>query len=78
MNGEVVLCERDTYEHKVIYGQAERPISTAKLKALLPVHTQPINVVVFDGPLGESSSQGDLILGGASRLDAFSGYPVRT
>jgi len=30
------------------------------------------------GPLGESSSQGDLILGGASRLDAFSGYPVRT
>jgi len=34
--------------------------------------------VVFEGPSGDSRSQGGLILGGASRLDAFSGYPVRT
>jgi len=34
--------------------------------------------VVCEGPSGESSSRGGLILGGASRLDAFSGYPVRT
>ena len=38
----------------------------------------PINVVVFNGPLGESSSQRILILDEASRLDAFSGYPFRT
>ncbi len=35
----------------VLYGQASRAISTGKLNALLRVHTQPINVVVFDGPL---------------------------
>ena len=31
-------------------------------------HTLPINLVVFKGSLGELNSQGDLILGGASRL----------
>ena len=61
----------------MLYGQASRAISTGKLNALLRVHTQPINVVVFDGPSGTLKVQGDLILGGASRLDAFSGYPVR-
>src|SRR5271168_2664999 len=29
------------------------------------------------GPLGETSSQGDLVLGGASRLASFSCFPVR-
>ena len=33
-----------------IYGQAERAIRTGQLNALLRLHTQPINVVVFDGP----------------------------
>jgi hypothetical protein len=61
-----------------LYGQVSRAISTGQLSALLRVHTRPINHVVFVGPLGESSSQGDLVLGGASRLDAFSGYPVCT
>ena len=32
---------------------------------------------MFEGSLGELNSQGDLILGGASRLDAFSGYPFK-
>jgi hypothetical protein len=34
-------------------------------------HTRPINVVVFH------DSQGILVLRWVSRLDAFSGYPVR-
>ena len=36
------------------------------------MHLQPIDVVVFDGP------DGDLILRGASCLDAFSTYPGQT
>jgi len=39
---------------------------------LLRLHLRPIDVVVYHGP------QGYLVLRGASRLDAFSGYPVRT
>ena len=30
------------------YGQAERPISTGQLRALLHFHLPPIKVVVFD------------------------------
>ena len=51
---------------------ADRAISTGQLNALLRLHLRPIDVVVFHG------SQGDLVSRGASRLDAFSGYPVRT
>ena len=35
-----------------ICGQAERPISTGKLRALQLVHPRPINLVVFEGPSG--------------------------
>ena len=52
--------------------QAYRAISTGQLNALLHLHLRPIDEVVFLG------SQGDLVLEGASRLDAFSGYPVRS
>jgi hypothetical protein len=52
--------------------QADRAISTGKLKALLLLHIQPINVVVYD------DSQGILVLRLVSRLDAFSVYLVRT
>ena len=52
--------------------QAYRAISTSQLNALLHLHLWPIDVVVYHGP------QGDLVLRGASRLDAFSGYPVRS
>ena len=62
----------------VLYGQASRVISTGKLNASPRLHIPPINLVVFKGPSGSSKLQGDLILKGASRLDAFSGYPVRT
>ena len=51
--------------------QADRAISTGKLHTLLRFHTQPINVVVFH------DSQGILVFGLVSRLDAFSGYPFR-
>ena len=47
-------------------------ISTARLSTLLRVHLRPIDVMVFHGP------QGDLVSRWVSRLDAFSGYPVRT
>jgi hypothetical protein len=47
-------------------------ISTGELNALLHLHRQPINVVVYHDP------QGKLILGGAWRLDAFSAYLFRT
>jgi hypothetical protein len=61
------------------YGQAERPISTGKLHALLRFHIPPIKEVVFLRPsYPDASGLGDLILGRASRLDAFSGYPFRT
>ena len=62
----------------LLYGQASRAISTGQLNALQRFHTQPINVLVLNGSLEDLKSQGDLILEGASRLDAFSGYPVRT
>jgi hypothetical protein len=52
--------------------QANRAISNGKLHALLHFHTRPINVVVFHG------SQGILVSRLVSRLDAFSGYLVRT
>ena len=48
-----------------------RAISTARLCASPRLHLRPIYVVVSDGPIG------DLILGGASCLDAFSTYPDR-
>ncbi len=51
--------------------QADRAISTSKLHTLLRFHTWPINVVVVHG------SRRDLVLRWVSRLDAFSGYPVR-
>ncbi len=49
-----------------------RAISTGRLRGLLRFHFRPIDVVVFHG------SRRDLVLRRVSRLDAFSGYPVRT
>ena len=48
-----------------------RAIRTARLRWLPNFHLRPIDVVVFHGP------RGDLVSRGVSRLDAFSGYPVR-
>ena len=52
--------------------QADRAISTGQLSALPRFYLRPIDVVVYHG------SQRDLVLRRVSRLDAFSGYPVRT
>lgn len=62
------LCRMDISNEN---DQAYRTISTGKLQALPLFHTRPINVVVFHG------SQGILVSRWVSRLDAFSGYPVR-
>ena len=47
-------------------------ISTARLRVSQPLHLRPIDVIVYDDP------HGDLILGRASCLDAFSTYPDQT
>ncbi len=52
--------------------EADRAISTGRLRGLPRFHLRPIDVVVYHG------SWRDLVLRGVSRLDAFSGYPVRT
>ena len=36
----------------IVNGQAARPISIVRLHALLRFHLQPINLVVYEGPLG--------------------------
>ena len=58
--------------------QVDRAIRTGKLNTLRCLHLQPIDPVISRVPSGGSSPQGCLILRGASRLDAFSGYPFRT
>ena len=76
-------CSRSSYISLIVYAfgsslavsgsdQAYRTISIGQLNALLRLHLRPIDVVVYHGP------QGYLVLRGASRLDAFSGYPVRS
>ena len=54
-----------------------RPISIGQLNTLLCLHLRPINQIVFLDPYS-LIEMGDLILGGVSRLDAFSVYLVRT
>jgi hypothetical protein len=51
-------------------------VSTGQLRRLPALHTQPIDLVVFQEP--SALRQGDLVLRGVSRLDAFSVYPGRT
>ena len=64
--------ERDTRNRS-----SPRPIRTGQLNTLPCLHLRPINLVFFQ----ESYSvkrMGDLILGTASHLDAFSAYPHPT
>ena len=53
-----------------------RAISTGQLNALLRLHRPPIDVVVYHGPYS-LEVMGNLISRWASRLDAFSGYPIQ-
>ena len=67
-------CElrKGTRDSHNSYREFCRHISTPRLHALLHFHLAPINVVIFH------ESQRFLILESASRLDAFSGYPIPT
>ena len=69
-SGKVVLSKS---------GEKSRPriISNGLLHALLRFHSRPINLVVYQDPYS-LEAMGGLILRLASRLDAFSGYPIRT
>ena len=54
--GPVARLKTTTFfKHYKRYGQASRPISTGKLKALLLLHIGPINLVVCKGSLGRFS-----------------------
>jgi hypothetical protein len=64
--------EADAAMGRIRLRRAARAIRTGRLSALPRVHPRPIDVMVYHGP------RGDLVLRGVSRLDAFSGYPVRT
>ena len=57
------------------FRSSPRPISNSQLHALRHFHPCPIYLVVFKGSY--FFRMRDLILRGASRLDAFSVYPVR-
>ena len=58
------------------FWSSPRPISSSQLHTLLHFHLCPIYLVVFKGSY--FLRMGYLILRGASRLDAFSVYPVPT
>ena len=45
------------------YDQASRSISNGKLKASQPLHTHPINLIVYEGPLGDRSPRDSLFCG---------------
>ena len=70
--------EKGKRKGKGQYGQASRPISTARVSASPRLRLPPINPVVCRGPSVGSSPMGCLFSGRASRLDAFSGYPFPT
>ena len=52
-------------------------ISIGRLRMSPFLHLRPINLVFSKGTSGAYAT-GELILGWASHLDAFSGYPIRT
>ncbi|OLS33593.1 hypothetical protein BTR22_20260 [Alkalihalophilus pseudofirmus] len=54
-----------------------RPISICQLHMSPCFHTRPINLIISKGSYW-INSMGNLILRGASCLDAFSTYPVHT
>ena len=52
-------------------------VRTGRLRRSPAVHARPIDLVVFQEP-SQTIAAGNLVLEGASRLDAFSAYPVPT
>ena len=74
----IILPLRESGSHFItaflISWSSPHPISSSQLHVLPHFHLCPINLVVFKGVY--SFRMGYLILRGASRLDAFSVYPV--
>ena len=68
-NGDPILIEEKP--------SSPRPISTGLLRTLLRFQIRPINLVVYQGSYS-LKGMGEFISRPASRLDAFSGYPIRT
>ena len=68
---------RDEEERNQDSWSSPRPISTCWLNTSQCLHLRPIYLVVFKGSY-LINSVGYLILRPASRLDAFSVYPIRT
>ena len=56
---------------------SDSAVRTGRLRRSRAVHFRPIDLVVFQEPT-RNKSAGNLVLEGASRLDAFSAYPVPT
>ena len=69
-----ILQEITSSYLSITFWLSPRPISNSQLHALLHFHLCPIYLVVFKGSY--YLRMGYLILRGASRLDAFSVYPV--
>ena len=67
-------CQHHGYQK---YPSSPRPISTGLLRVLPRFQIRPINLVVYQGSYS-LKGMGELISRPASRLDAFSGYPIRT
>ena len=83
-NSHRKLCETERslktaqlFLERDINPSSPRPISTGLLQTLPPVQIRPINLVVYQGSYS-LKGMGELISRPASRLDAFSGYPVHT
>ena len=70
-------CTADRVEADIKYPSSPRSISTGSLNASLRLHDRPIDLVVYQGSYS-LEEMGELISRWASRLDAFSGYPVQT
>ena len=62
---------------ELFFRSSPRPISIAKLHTLLRFHRRPIYLIVSEGSYS-LLAMAILFSRGASRLDAFSVYPVRT
>ena len=72
------VCTLKIEQHRMLFKtiwSSYRPISINQLNTLPCLHLWPINVVVSHGSYHNG---GNLILRGASHLDAFSAYPVHT
>src|SRR6478752_4646333 len=72
----VALCKHMFFLLVCGFGTSPRPISTGRL-GIAAVYLRPINPIVCGGPY-QVCPVGNFILKCASRLDAFSGYHVRT